>query len=213
MKAVIFDLNGTVLADEAEYGAAFGEVLKGLGKKTDKKFPHTRGIGVKENWPVLLAKHKIKTTKTPDELSSMTQNAYLKRIDSVDLKNGFIEFVEGLKTSGTLIALATSNSWMIVEKIFRLLDIEKYFDVVTTSEEVGFNKPSPEIFLKTSEKLGVEPEDCVVIEDSQAGVEAAIAAGMKVVGLKHDKDHAKTLKDANLIVEGFVQLSLRFTEL
>ena len=213
MKAVIFDLNGTVLADEDEYGAAFGEVLRDLGKKTDKKFPHTRGIGVKENWPVLLAKYKIKTTKTADELASMTQNAYLKRIDKVDLKKGFVEFVEGLKTSGTLIALATSNSWMIVEKIFDMLDIEKYFDLVTTCEEVGFNKPSPEIFLKTAEKLGVEPEDCAVIEDSQAGVEAAIAAEMKVVGLKHDKNHAKTLKDANLIVGDFIELSSRFNKL
>jgi beta-phosphoglucomutase len=213
IRAVIFDMNGTVLADEDEYGTAFREVLGKLGKRVDESFPHTRGIGVNENWPLLIAKYKIKTKKTSDELASMTQDAYLKRINKVHLKNGFLKFADKLKGNGTLIALATSNSWLMVESIFDELNIDKYFDVTTTSEEVSFNKPSPEIFAKTAEKLGVEPKECLVIEDSQAGIEAALAAGMKVVGVAHDKKHGKTLKEANMIVGDFVQLSLRFDEL
>lgn len=115
MKAVIFDLNGTVVDDEENYGYAFKKVLMGLGKRIDKKIPHTLGIGVKENWPLLLAKYKVKTNKSVEELARETQDEYLKRLSKIQLIKGFDDFTNLLKEKKMTVALATSNSWWIAD--------------------------------------------------------------------------------------------------
>lgn len=207
ISAVIFDLDGTVLDNEDEYGAAFRSVLRLLGKKVDKKFPHTAGIGVKENWPHLLSKYHIKTKKTIEELTRATQDAYLSNLSRVTLKKGFKNFIRDLADSGIGVALATSNAWWIFGEVSEQFHLEDYFSVITTGEEAEYRKPDPELFLLTAQKLGIEPENCLVIEDSQAGVEAAHRAGMKVIAIARDNKHAQTLKDADLIISDYFDLS------
>jgi len=207
ISAVIFDLDGTILNNEDEYGRAFRKVLASLGKKIDKKYPHTQGIGVKENWPVLLAKYNIKTKKTIEELTRATQDAYLAQLSDVNFVKGFENFVDKLKDSGIKVALATSNSWWIVDEVSENLNLDEIFNVITTAEEAVYNKPDPEIFLLTADKLGYEPKECLVIEDAVAGIEAAKRAGMKVVGIARDSKHANDLKEADLVVTDYAQIS------
>jgi len=207
VSAVIFDLDGTVLDNEDEYGAAFRTILRLLGKKVDKKYPHIGGIGVKENWPRLLAKYKIKTKKTFEELTLETQNEYLKRIGEVTLKKGFEDFVADLKNSGISCALATSNAWWIVDAISEIHPLSHFFDTITTGEEVDFKKPDPDLFLLTAQKLGMESSECLVIEDSNAGIEAAHRAGMKAIGIYRDRNHAEELKEADLLIRNFYEIS------
>lgn len=198
--AVIFDLNGTILSDEDEYGKAFNKVLAGFNIKTGKVYPHESGIGVSENWSKFKKKYDIKTDISDDELAVMTQGEYLKLLKSVKLREGFKEFVEDLRLSGIKIGLATSNTWGVAEKILGHFGIEKYFDAVTTREEVEKGKPDPEIFIKTAEKLNIEPARCIVFEDSVAGIKAARKAGMKTVGVARDDKQKKFLSDADTIV-------------
>ncbi|RLC30550.1 hypothetical protein DRH13_04175 [Candidatus Woesebacteria bacterium] len=205
--AVIFDLDGTVLDNEDEYGIAFREVLSKLGEKTDSEFPHIQGIGVEENWRRLIPKYKIKTKKSIEELSKETQKAYLKILSRVTLKEGVTDFVKDLKDSGIFVALATSNTWPTVEKVFGALDLEGIFDTMTTGEEVRLNKPDPEIFLLTAQKLGVDPKNCLVIEDARAGIKAAKDAGMKVVAIARNSKHAKLLKEAKKVIYDYGELS------
>ena len=207
ISAVIFDLDGTVLSNEDEYGAAFKKVLESLGAKVDTNYPQTGGIGVKENWPGLLKKYKVKTDKTLDELASETQKEYLNLLNRVTVKEGFEDFVKSLKQEGLKIALATSNVWFIVGRVFEEIPIEGLFDSVTTGEEVVNKKPAPDLFLIAADKLDAVPEECLVIEDSESGIEAAHEAGMKVIAITRDNKHAKTLKDAELIVRSYNQLS------
>jgi HAD superfamily hydrolase (TIGR01509 family) len=205
--AVIFDLDGTVLSNEDEYGAAFRKVLARLGKKVDKKYPHISGIGVRENWPHLLAKYKIKTKRSLEELTKATQDAYLEQLGRVTVKRGLEEFIRDLKDSGIMTALATSNEWWIVDEMLEELNLERLFNITTTGEEVDFKKPDPALFLVTSRKLGVEPEECLVIEDSEAGIQAAHEVGMKVVGIFRDRKHAQKLREADLLISGYSQLT------
>jgi HAD superfamily hydrolase (TIGR01509 family) len=207
ISAVIFDLDGTVLTNEEEYGAAFRSVLRLLGKRVDKKYPHVRGIGVKENWQLLLSKYKIRTNKTLEELTLETQNEFLKRLGTVTFKKGFEKFIKDLKDSGILVALATSNAWWVVDEISEVLPINHYFDIITTGEEVEYKKPDPDLFLITSEKLGVESGKCLVIEDSAPGIEAAHRAGMRVVGIVRDGKNRQELKEADMVIESFYDLS------
>lgn len=207
ISAVIFDLDGTVLSNEDEYGIAFRKVLRSLGKKVDKKYPHTGGIGVEENWPRLLAKYKIITNKTVEELARETQNEYLNLLDRVTFIKGFKDFVADLKQAEIECALATSNAWWIVDKVSEYLDLEGLFTAITTGEEVEHKKPDPNLFLVAAQKLGVKPDQCLVIEDSKAGIEAAHRAGMKAVGIARNDKHAKELKEADIKVRNFYELS------
>jgi HAD superfamily hydrolase (TIGR01509 family) len=205
--AVIFDLDGTVLANEDEYGAAFATVLRELGAKVTSKYPHVGGIGVKENWPGLLKKYKIKTKKSLDELTRKTQREYLEQLSHVYPKDGFEVFIKDLKGSDIPIALATSNEWFMLEKTFEKIPIEKYFDVITTGDEVASKKPAPDLFLETAEKLGVEPSECLVFEDSGSGIEAANKAGMRAIAIARDDEHAKSLEKASLVIRSYWEVS------
>lgn len=203
LSAIIFDLNGTILSDEDEYGIAFKKVLEGLGAKVQEKYPHQSGIGVEENWPRLLKKYRIKTKKTASELASVTQEEYLKLLKRVELREGFLDFIRDLKISGIPCALATSNSWSMTEKILDRFELEGFFDIVTTKEEVDKNKPDPEIFKITADKLQVVPSECIVFEDSQAGIDAAKNAGMIVVAVLRDSKYRKQLKNADFTILNF----------
>ena len=86
IQAVIFDFNGTVIADELVWAYAFKKVLKELGVDEKREYPHVGGIGLKENWPILLEKYKIKTAKTLDQLTHETRDIYLENIPKIDLK-------------------------------------------------------------------------------------------------------------------------------
>jgi HAD superfamily hydrolase (TIGR01509 family) len=200
-------LDGTVLANEDEYGIAFVAVLKSLGAKVKSEYPHVGGIGVKENWPGLLKKYKIKTKKTTNELARQTQLEYLKLLPRVYPRDGFEAFIKDLRDTGIKTAIATSNDWFVVEKTFEKIKIENYFDVITTGDEVRAKKPSPDLFLNAADKLGVDPLECLVFEDSQNGIEAAKKAGMRVIGISRDHEHAQTLMGANLVVTGYWEVS------
>lgn len=207
LSAVIFDLDGTILEDEDEYGKAFNKVLKSLGVNSEKDYPQEKGIGVKENWDNLIKKYSIKTDKTPYMLADETQKEYLQLISEVTVRPGFDEFVEKLKDSGVAVALATSNTWEQVDKILDVTNLMRIFNVVTTSDEVVFSKPDPGIFTLTADKLGQEREECLVIEDSSSGVEAARGCGMKVVGIATTEEDAESLAAADIVVEGFSEIT------
>lgn len=207
IKAVIFDLNGTVLDDEKLYRDAFRRVVVNLGHNVSDEFSHIRGIGVVENWTRIVRDLKINTNQSMEVLGSLTQKEYVKLFDKVQLKKGFKVFVNNIKKLDILTALATSNTWSIVERVFDKFDIENLFDFVTTSDEVTHNKPSPEIFMLTAEKLVIESTDCLVIEDSDAGIEAAVSAGMKVIRMGNEKlTDAKS--EVKIAVESFDEIPL-----
>ncbi|OGM05682.1 hypothetical protein A2125_00150 [Candidatus Woesebacteria bacterium GWB1_43_5] len=205
IRAAIFDLDGTVLSDEQVYGGAFRKVLKDLGVNVKQKYPHKGGIGVGENWPYLLSKYKVKTNKSLAELSRATQQAFLKNIADIEVKEGFEEFIVGLREIGVATALATSNEWFVVEEILDKFNLAKYFDVVVTGEEATAKKPDPELFIIAAQRLGVDPRDCVAFEDSAAGIEAGKRAGMVVIGVARDEKHAKELDGDGKIINNYAQ--------
>ncbi|KKR56701.1 MAG: Phosphatase/phosphohexomutase [Candidatus Woesebacteria bacterium GW2011_GWC2_40_30] len=196
LSAVIFDMDGTILEDEDEYGKAFNKVLKNLNVDSKTDTPQEKGIGVKENWDLLIKKYSINTDKTPEALAKETQNAYLASISEVTVRAGFDDFLEKLKDSGVRVALATSNIWEQTEKILDTVNLRDAFDVITTADEVLYNKPDPDIFT----------DECLVIEDSPSGVEAARRAGMKVVAIFSGGD-LQALSKADLVVEGFSEIT------
>lgn len=186
LSLVLFDLDGTIIDNNEQYKQAFQEVLeKEFGKKVDN-IALVGSIGVAPNWPILFKTYKIKTAKTPEELAFQTQLAYLTKLDEVKVRDGFFEFIQVLKEGEIAIALATSNDWLVVDKVLQKFNLEGLFDIITTSEEAKYLKPDPDIFLLTARKLDIDPKECVVIEDAPAGIEAAKSAGMKSILITKD---------------------------
>jgi beta-phosphoglucomutase len=115
---------------------------------------------------------------------------------------GAREFVQSCRDAGIKTALgsASKNSMTILEKI----DMVHLFDTIIDGNKVSKAKPDPEVFLKGAEELGVAPGNCVVFEDAIAGVEAAVNARMKVVGI----GSPKVLTGANLVVSGLSEMNI-----
>jgi len=209
--AVIFDLDGTILLNEEVYALAFCQVLKQHGVHLSHKeqtCPHALGIGMEENWKILRERFSLPSSLSLDQLAHETQDAYHKRIGEVVVRPGFWQLQEELVEQGTLLALATSNNWWLVEDELEDLGLTKYFNVTVTREEVANAKPEPDLFFKSAEKLAVEPAECVVIEDAGNGIEAAKNAYMKAVGFITKYHSADELKHADFTINDFSEINL-----
>jgi beta-phosphoglucomutase len=114
---------------------------------------------------------------------------------------GLHDFLEQLKSAGIRSAVATSGPRVNVDFVLDRLAIRDYFDAIITGAEVTRSKPEPEIFLLAARQLGVEPEHCVVFEDSAAGIEAANRAGSICVALAttHSVEELRGQKVARII--------------
>lgn len=123
----------------------------------------------------------------------MAKDYYSNRID---LKKNALEFIQALNEKGILVGVGTSNSRDLALMVLRRHKLEILIDEIVTSCEVPRGKPAPDVFLKVAELLGVEPEYCLVFEDTHTGVLAALAAGMQVIAVKdvHSEEWAHEIE-------------------
>jgi HAD superfamily hydrolase (TIGR01549 family) len=206
ISAALFDLDGTLIDTEDQWGTAFTEVLKSFGKDVTDKHPEVFGAPMEENWPMLLKKYQIKTDKTIVELIAMTYKEYVKQLSGISLIEGAGDFLDSLKESGVKLGLVTNCEWWVVDKVFNNLGLNGFFDAVVTGEETPLPKPSPESLLLAADKLGELSKDCLAIGDSPTDIEAAQSAEMKVV-IIDPTGEKENIEKADLIVEGFSEIS------
>lgn len=210
-QAVIFDFDGTLVENEDTYTDCFIAVLRKHNvhyKIEDDQHPHVLGIGLEENWTKLHKQFGLSDEITITQLVHETQDEYHSRMSDVHIRPGFKELHEALTEEGIAVALATSNNWWVIDDELEDLGIKNYFNVTVTGEEVLNKKPEPDIFLEAAKKLFVEPEDCIVIEDSLAGILAGKEAGMKVVAIRNNYIEEEDLAKADLIIDSFEELNL-----
>lgn len=121
-----------------------------------------------------------KITELAHRKESLYREIFLPYRKPVD---GLVKFLQASKDLGIKMAVATASAIPNVEYLLDGLDLRKFFDAVTTAEEVKNGKPHPEFFLKSAEKLGVVPSNAIVFEDALGGFEAASRAEMKSIGI------------------------------
>jgi beta-phosphoglucomutase len=163
-------------------------------------------MGVGPNW-----KKMVKDPEMVRRLTDRTFELYAKEAadkGEVVVREGVIEVVDKVKQLGWMTALATGSNWAAVETELEQLGLYLAFDMTTTGEEVLFQKPDPEIYVLSAQKLGTDFSECLVIEDSVSGVEAGNAAGMIVVGLVTEYSSETKLKaaGANYVIKEFREL-------
>lgn len=186
ISAVIFDLDGTVIDNEPIWEDIIREVAgeNNIALKVPANgCVHEPGIGILNNW-----KKIVKDPDMAQKLAVQTWNRYkeLKIISPPKVKPGLEDLVEEIKDRGLLTALATGSNWDVVEEELENLNLALAFDVTTTGDEITRFKPDPEIYLYTCQKMALDPEQTMAIEDSLAGVESAAAAGCITVGIVSD---------------------------
>lgn len=204
-KTYIFDLDG-VIVDTAKYHflawQKAAEELKILF--TEKENELLKGVSRIRSLEIILelGDKKISDADFNRILIEKNENylRYIEKMDATEILPGVLEALEFLQKKGGKIALgsASKNAKPILEKV----NILNYFDAVVDGNDVAKAKPDPEVFLQCAERTNSKPADCVVFEDSVAGIRAANNAGMLSIGIG-DKE---TLNEAGFVFKDFTKV-------
>ncbi|MEK3837036.1 beta-phosphoglucomutase [Paenibacillus sp. FSL R7-0128] len=205
MKGAIFDLDG-VIVDTAKYHYLSWRSLAGeLGFPfTEQDNERLKGVSRMRSLDILLEIGGLEYSEAEKLAMAEKKNRlyveYISGLDESELLPGVRAYLNALRARGVAIALgsASKNAEFILEK----LNIAELFDVVIDGNKVARAKPDPEVFQSACRELGLEPQDCVVFEDAEAGVAAGKAAGMQVVGI----GKAEVLEAADLVISGLHEL-------
>jgi len=147
---------------------------------------------------------------TVDKAISMKKSLFLQHLDDEDsilTVPGVTTLIEELFENGFVLALASSSSRNQIERILGKFNLENFFSAVVSGDDVQRGKPDPEIFLKVTELLEIDPASCIVIEDSVNGVAAAKGANMKCIGYINPNSGRQDLSKADMTVDSFRDLS------
>ncbi len=180
IKAVIFDLDGSMVdsmwiwrAIDIEYLGRFNIALP------EKLQADIEGMSFSETAAYFKERFAL-----PDSLEQIKADwnrmAWRKYEQDVPLKKGVLALLDYCKVHKIRLGIATSNSRELVETVVRAHHLESYFDCIMTACEVERGKPAPDIYLAVAKALQVSPADCLVFEDIIPGIQAGLAAGMRV---------------------------------
>jgi HAD superfamily hydrolase (TIGR01509 family) len=210
IKAAIFDLDGTLVDSMWVWGKVDEDFLNNRGIEVPEDLrENIEHLGYKET--ARYFKERFNLTENIEEIVDEWNNmAFEEYAKNINLKSGAKEYLASLKAKGIKIALATSNSNMLLEASLRKNNILQYFDSITTTNEVERGKNFPDVYLLAAKKLGVSPSECIVFEDILPAVMGAKSAGMKVVGV-HDifSEHQKEdiIKIADYFISKYDELA------
>ncbi|NMA62271.1 MAG: beta-phosphoglucomutase [Firmicutes bacterium] len=207
LQLAIFDLDG-VIVDTAKYHyLAWKRLGDELGIEfTEQDNERLKGVSRMRSLDIILELGNQKKTQEEKEALTAKKNSWyvesILQMDASQILPGVLDFLEDLKARSVKIALgsASKNARTILERV----QITNYFDAIIDGNLVSKAKPDPEVFLLGATKLGVKPTQTVVFEDAQAGIEAALNAGMYTVGV----GDRKILSEAHVVISSFESLNV-----
>ena len=206
IQAVIWDLDGVIIDSADEHRRAWQRLARETGVSfTDADFWATFG---KRNDDIIprhwgdVSKERLKQLAERKEL-------YFREFirEAATPLPGSMELMRGLHEAGFSQALATSTPIENIQLIKERLNLDQYLSALVSGESVAHGKPAPDIFLKAASELHMPPSLCLVIEDAVAGVQAALAAGMRCIAITGDRD-LPGLRAADLMVRDLTELDV-----
>ena len=207
IKACIFDLDGVIVDTAVYHYKAWKRLANELGFDfTEEENEKLKGVSRVRSLELILEWGGVtKTEAEREELAIRKNDWYVEMISKMkadEVLPGAKEFLQACRAAGIRTALgsASKNSMMILDKT----GLTPLFDAVVDGNKVSKAKPDPEVFLKGAEELGIVPADCVVFEDAVAGVEAALNARMKVVGV----GSPAVLNKATVVISGLSEMTI-----
>jgi len=211
MKGFIFDLDG-VIVDTAKYHfLAWRNIANSIGVDfTEVQNEQLKGVSrIKSLEKILEWGNKKISEKEFEELMETKNNDYLTYIENMsegEILSDVPKILDCIKESNQGIALgsASKNARMILRKV----NLFELFDAIVDGNDVVKGKPNPEVFLKAAKELNTEPNNCVVFEDSVAGIQAANTANMISIGI----GEKEVLHEADYVFNDFTEISTSFIE-
>ena len=182
-RAFIFDMDGTLVDNMRFHTEAWGKMLEENGVRMNAHdfLVKTAGKTNREILPGVFGEiSDARILELGERKESLYRELFLPERRPVE---GVLEFLEESKRLGVKMAVATAAPVGTMVFILDGLNLRRFFDAITTADDITNGKPDPEIFLRSAEKLGVEPQHCLVFEDAVGGFEAAHRAGMKSIGI------------------------------
>ena len=190
IEGCIFDLDG-VIVDTAHYHyLAWKRLANELGYDlTEKENEQLKGVSRMRSLEIILEQAGVSLNQEHKEMLAAKKNAwfndYVQQMQPEEIFPGVRTLIRNMRGRGIKVGLASSSR--NARTVVRLLNIQSEFDAIVDGSMITRTKPDPEIFLKTAKLMGIQPADCVVVEDAEAGVQAALAAGMKCIGIGSSK--------------------------
>lgn len=204
-RAVIFDMDGVIVNSEPHHERAFHETLEQLGYPNlgGLTFAHYVGRSDHELLADFIARHQ--PPQALPELLALKRARVIGMLRAArPIFAGLPELVGKLAEHHSL-AVASGSEHSVIQAVLSLSGLHPFFSAIVSSSDVQHGKPAPDIFLRTAELLGVEPSDCVVIEDSRPGVAAGLAAGMQVIAITNTHPAAE-LRNATHVAGTYAEI-------
>ncbi len=201
-KACIFDLDGVIVDTAAHHFVAWSRLAEELGVPfSHEDNEQLKGVSRVDSLEYLLNKGGLMLDPaTKLKLMDRKNAHYLelaRNTEPADALPGVRSLLIELRSQGIKVALGSSskNATMILER----LDLLEAFDTLVDGNHITLSKPDPEVFLMGAKALGIHPAECLVFEDAQAGIDAALAGGFPVVGI----GQVSELSRAKVVIPGF----------
>lgn len=209
MKAVIFDMDGVIIDSEPMHTQVAIETMAHFGADV-KKENMERFAGMTMNAIFSILKDENQISVPLEKITTEQENGILKHVmeDDNEPIDGIRQLLAELARRKIPAAIASSSPKKLIEAVVTKLAIKNQFQELVSGEEVPQGKPQPDVYLETAKRLGIEPKDCLVIEDSKNGTIAAKTAGMTCIGFKNLNSGDQDLSRADIIVPALTAIDL-----
>lgn len=204
-KALLFDLNGTMIDDMPYHIGAWHRILNDLGASISLDRMKEECYGTNNELLERIFPGRF-TLEEKSRMSFEKEKAYQRQFKPhLKLIEGLNDFLRQSHDSGLVMAIGSAAIMFNIDFVLDNLCIRKYFSALVSADDVPNSKPHPETYLKCAERLNIEPASCLVFEDAPKGVEAALNAGMKSVVLTtlHLQDEFKRFPNAGLFIKDY----------
>ncbi len=208
IRAVVFDLDGTLVDTEGHWARAREALTRRAGGKWYSG-AHEAMMGMSSTeWTSYMHEELGVPMSPPEILEEIIDELDALFRAELPLLPGALQAVDTAATVGPL-AVASSSPTALIELILELAGVRDRFAAVLSSEDVARGKPSPDVFVEACARLGVAPHEAAAVEDSEAGLEAALAAGTRVIAVPspHFPPASGVLDRADAVLETIEQLS------
>jgi mannitol-1-/sugar-/sorbitol-6-/2-deoxyglucose-6-phosphatase len=198
LRAAIYDMDGLVVDSEPSWIAAEVEVFRSLGvPMTPTLCRETTGMRLDEAVAHWSGRFPWEGPSQAEILQRLLGRATELIVARAVAKRGVLESLEVMRGAGLRCALASSSPMALIEAVMQKLKLMAEFELMVSAESEPFGKPHPAIYLRAAERLGVDPQECLALEDSLNGVVAAKAARMKCIAVPENwRDPRLALADA-----------------
>lgn len=184
---VVFDLDGVLIDSHDQHERSWFRLADEIGKTlTPEQFKESFGMRNEMCIPDVFGWADRDDHEMIRDLGEKKEELYRELLaeDQLEPLPGVLALVEGLTEANIPISLGSSTSRKNIEVCFRITGLDQFFgESYTGAEDVSRGKPAPDVFLEAARKINRAPANCVVIEDAHVGVEAGLAAGMKVIAV------------------------------